>query len=173
MRKLVRTFLAQACSHVSCASCFLFDHVDRTLQEGIEGGTLQHAVLKQSEVDELMHNLVVLGEGSEDVLLLCALLLKALLSVLDIVFLLLRNLLGLLAALALMQGSKASFQALHLADNRLQLVSTSGVLALHDALDEGVVAVEHNVVSVGHLCVEGHACLVAAHLLHTAYTRSG
>ena len=116
-----------------------------------------------------MHNLVVLGEGAEDVLLLCALLLKALLGVLDIVFLLLRDLLGLLAALALMQGSKASLQTLHLADNRLQLVSTSGVLALHDALDEGVVAVEHNVVSVGHLCVEGHACLVAAHLLHTTH----
>ena len=39
----VRMFLAPACSHVSCvslfarscASCFLFDHVDRTLQEGI------------------------------------------------------------------------------------------------------------------------------------------
>ena len=30
-----RMFHASACSHVSCASCFLFDHVDRTLQEGI------------------------------------------------------------------------------------------------------------------------------------------
>ena len=32
-----------------------------------------------------------------------------------------------------------------------------------------MVGIEHEGIHIGHLTVEGHACLIAAHLLHSAH----
>lgn len=72
------------------------DKVDRAFEERVESRALEHAVLKQRKVYELMHYSVVLCVVGNNLLLLVALLGNRLLRVLDIVFLLLGYFLRLL-----------------------------------------------------------------------------
>ena len=46
-------------SYYSLHISALLDHADASLEEGVEGSTLEHAVLQQGEVDELMYDIVV------------------------------------------------------------------------------------------------------------------
>ena len=69
-----------------------------------------------------MNHLVALGIGSYDVSTLCVLLLNRLLSILDIVLLLLSNLFGLLAALALVEYGETCLKSLEFAVDGAELV---------------------------------------------------
>ena len=96
-----------------------------------------------------MNHLVALGVGSYDVGTLCALFLDRLLGVLDIVLLLLGNIFGLLAALALMEHGEACLKSLEFAIDWTELAATLLLLAIEHALDEGMVAVENEVEASG------------------------
>lgn len=67
----------------------LLDQVYATFEELIERLTLQHAILQQSEVDELMNDRVTLGILGNHTLFLVFLLLDSLLSLSLLVFILL------------------------------------------------------------------------------------
>ena len=48
----------------------LLNHIHASLQESIKRSTLQHTVLQQGEVDELMNDVVVLGIARDDIIAL-------------------------------------------------------------------------------------------------------
>ena len=81
----------------------LLDHIHTSLQESVERSTLQHAVLQQGKVDELMNNVVVLGITGDDIIALSLLVADSLLCVMNIILLFLGNLLWLLLTLLLMK----------------------------------------------------------------------
>lgn len=86
-------------SYYSLHISALLDHADASLEEGVEGSTLEHAVLQQGEVDELMYDIVVLSIIGYDVVALLLFVAHGLLGVLQVVLLFLGNLLGLLLVL--------------------------------------------------------------------------
>lgn len=156
-------------SYYSLHISALLDHADASLEEGVEGGTLEHAVLQQGEVDELMYDIVVLSVIGYDVVALLLLVVHGLLGVLQVVLLFLGDLLGLLLVLRLVQNSQSGFLSLQLCQYRLQCLGCMLLGIGENLLYELVVAVEHDAVAVGHLSVEVHACLELAHGLHASH----
>ena len=116
-----------------------------------------------------MYNLVACCVCGDDVVLLVALLLKGTLCVLHIVLFFLRNLLLLLAILALVQCREACFESFKLALNGLQLCGASCLAVFENLLNERMVAIKYEIECVGHLCVECHASLEFACLFHSAH----
>ena len=116
-----------------------------------------------------MHYAVALGIVGQHGLLLVALLAHGLLGVGQVVFLFLRYLLGLLLALALVYGGEPGLLSFQFADYGLQRLGGGVVAVGQHLLDERVVAVEHHAVAVGHLCIESHARLEAADVLHSPH----
>lgn len=88
------------------AKVLLLNQVNRAFEELVERRTLEHTVLQQCQVDELMHNFVAFGIVADYLVALVTLLVHGLLGVLRVVFLLLCNLFSLLLALRLMQSGK-------------------------------------------------------------------
>ena len=84
----------------------LLDQVDGALQELVEGFATEHTVLEQGEVDELVDDVVLSGKTVEDFLSLVLLLLDGLLAVGLHIFVVLGQLVGLLARLLLIDGSE-------------------------------------------------------------------
>ena len=105
----------------------LLDHIHTSLEESIERSTLQHTILQQGEVDELMNDIVALGITGDDIIALSLLIADSLLSVVNIILLFLGNLLWLLLALLLMKYCKTSLLTLDLCKDWLQ---TLGCMSL-------------------------------------------
>lgn len=80
-----------------------------------------------------MDHLIVLGVGGDDVVLLLAQVVDGLLGVLQVVFFLLRYLLGLLLALTLMEGGETGLLTLELAADGLELALGGCALLVEDA----------------------------------------
>ena len=119
--------------------------IDGTLEEGVECGALQHAVLKQGKVDELVHDVVLGGKVGDDLLLLLLLLVDGLLGVGLVVLLLLGDLLRLLLLGLLVQGGQASLESLHLSLDGLQGFGQRGLCIVENAANQRMVAIEHHV----------------------------
>ena len=105
----------------------LLNHVNASLEECVERSTLQHTVLKQGEVDELVNNVVVLSIARDDFVTLSLLIADGLLCIVNIILLLLGNLFRLLLVLLLMEYGKASFLTLDFCKDWLQCFSSVGL----------------------------------------------
>ena len=105
----------------------LLNHVNASLEECVERSTLQHTILKQGEVDELVNNVVGLSIARDDFVALSLLIADGLLCIVNIILLFLGNLLRLLLALLLMKHCKASFLTLDFCKDWLQCFSCVGL----------------------------------------------
>ena len=117
----------------------LLNHIHTSLQESIERSALQHTVLQQGEVDELMNDIVVLGIARDDIIALSLLVADSLLCVVNIILLFLGNLLWLLLALLLMKHCKASFLTLDFCKDWLQCIGGVSLSILQYLLHQSVV----------------------------------
>ena len=68
-----------------------------------------------------------------------------------------------------MQHGKPCLLSLHIGIDRLEGIGCSLVYLSQHILYERMIGIEHQLVSVGHLSVEAHSGLEAAHVLHTAH----
>ena len=105
--------------------CFIeyvlsLDKFYASLEELIECFALQHAVLQECEVNELMDNSVVSSKTAEDVVLLVLLLLDSLLGFSLHVLVVLCQFVVLLLVLLLLDGGETGFLTLELRDDGLQ-----------------------------------------------------
>ena len=112
---------------------------------------------------------VVSSETAEHVVLLVLLFLDGLLALGLHVLVVLCQFVVLFLVLLLLDGGKTGLLTFQLRDDGLQSLFGAGLAVVEDALYQWVVAVEHEVERVGHLSVEVHAWLEAAHLLHTTH----
>ena len=68
-----------------------------------------------------------------------------------------------------MQHGKPCLLSLHIGIDRLEGIGCSLVYLSQHILYERMIGIEHQLVSVGHLSVEAHTGLEAAHVLHTTH----
>ena len=147
----------------------LLDEVDGALEEAVEGLTFKHTVLKECQVDELVDDGVVLRVVGDDGLLLVFLLLHGFLCFSLLILVFLRQFVVLLLILGCADSCQASFLTFEFALNGLQGLGGLSLAVAEHLLDERMVGIEHDVEGVGHLAIEVHARLEAAHLLHTTH----
>ena len=116
-----------------------------------------------------MYGIVVFSIIGYHSVLFVTLFCKFVLCVLKFVLLVLGNFFWLFLTLFLSQSSFARLQTFNFATYRLQFFGSRSIAFVQNLLNNGVVRVKYNGVSVGHLCIETHTLLVLAHLFHTAH----
>ena len=116
-----------------------------------------------------MDDSVLLGVVGQNGVLLFLLLVDSLLSFSLLVLIFLRELVVLLLVLRLTDGSQSGFLSLQFAQHGLQGLRSVGFGVGKHTFHEFMVGIKHDGIHVRHLCIESHATLEAAHVLHTAH----
>ena len=116
-----------------------------------------------------MNDAVPFGIVGQQGVLLVLLLADGLLGFGLLVAVLLRELVVLLLVLRLLDGGEASLLAFQLGEDGLQSLCGIALGVGQHTLYQLVVGIQHDAIHVGHLCIEAHTALIAAHVLHTAH----
>ena len=116
-----------------------------------------------------MYHLITLGVITQQSTLLLTLFLQSLLRLVGLVFFRLGNLFRLLAGLFLVQLGQLVLASLQLFHDRLQRLAHAILGVSQHFLNQCVVTIEHQSVTVGHLGIKAHTRLELPHGLHASH----